>query len=136
MTSRLFRQLILAWWSLGIVCIAVTLITQRFLPTELVNYLDSVGKRDPTFIEWTAIGLGLGLFLVVVVASVGVFRFRRWGRSLFLWSHVLVLIPSVLVGESIMSGWAATFNYLYSILTGGILFTMFLPPIALFFEET
>ena len=135
MTSRLFRQLILVWWALAIVCVAVTLITQRYLPAALVNHIDSVANTDPTVLEWIAIGFGFVLLLLLVVASVGAFRFKRWGRSLFLWINVLSLVLSPLFGESILSAWAATVCYLYSILTGGLLFTMYLPPIGTLFEK-
>ena len=135
MTPRLFRQLIVAWWALGIVCVLVILVTERYLPAELLHYIDSVANTDPTAFEWIIIALGFVLLLLLIAASIAAFRFKRWGRSLFLWINVVSLGFSPVFGESILSAYAATICYLYAVLTGGILFTMYLPPIGPFFES-
>jgi hypothetical protein len=43
--------------------------------------------------------------------------------------------PGLLLGPTVLSEWAAVLVYLDSILTGGIIFTMYLPPIATLFEQ-
>ena len=135
MTPKLFKQLLIAWWILGIVSIVVTLLTERYLPIELIAYLDSVAETEPSFVEWTALFVGFILFVAMIVASFGVFIFKPWGRMLFLWSNVFVLPLSPIFGPSVLSGWAVTVGFAWSVLTGGVLFTMYLPPISYLIEQ-
>jgi hypothetical protein len=129
MTTKLFRQLIVAWWLIMLISVIVDLATEQYLPPELVYYLESA---KPSTLEWFATGF---ILIGVLVASIGLYRIKRWGRTLFLWVNVLSLILSPLFGVGISSGWALVGYGLSSILSGGILFTTYLPPIANHFDK-
>src|SRR5687767_13143205 len=107
MTTRLFRQLILAWWLVMLISVVVDLATARYLPPELVSYQDSVANAEPTAVAWFGFALGFILLFLDVIASIGLYRFKRWGRTLFLWVHVLSLVLYPFCGVFIVSEWAS-----------------------------
>ena len=109
-------------------------VTARYLPPELVSYQDSVADAEPTIFDWWALAVGVFLLILFIVASVGLYGFKRWGRNLFLWTNVALLVISPAYGVSITSGLSSAVCYLDAMLTGGILFAMYLPPINSVFE--
>jgi hypothetical protein len=135
MTPWIFRGLILAVWALTALCVVVTLFTRQYLPPQLINYLDSVTSGGRTSFDWIMMGFSFFLLLLLVIASVGLYKFKGWGRTLFLWINVvsLAILPSHSV--SIESGFVQAVYYLSVLLEGGLLFTMYLPPIGPLFEH-
>ena len=136
MTPLIFRRLILIWWGFAVFGVAATIATERYLlPPELLNYLHSQEAVEPTAFDEVALAAGFAAALALIIASVGLYKFRPWGRWLFLWSNVVSLLICPLYGPTIQSGIASSFWYLDSLLTGGIIFSMYLPPIDQLFES-
>src|SRR5678816_2949609 len=106
MTRSIFRGLVLGMWGLTFLCVVVSLATRRYLPPELLNYLDSIGSREQTTFDWVILALSLFLSLLLIIASVGLYKFKRWGRTLFLWVNLasLAILPSS--GASVESGFS------------------------------
>jgi hypothetical protein len=128
MTKTTFRRLIILWWSVGLVCIVVTLSTQKYLPSELSSYLAAKANADPTPIELTGIIIGVALLVALIIGSIGLYLFKAWSRDLFLLTNVLGLFLTPFFGPSVMSEWASGICYVSSLLTGGLLFSLYLAP--------
>ena len=127
--------MLVASWLLFVLWIAAYWITQPYLPEELRPYLYTISVKEPTTFDWAIIGAGMTLTVVSVVASIGVYLFRRWARWLFLWTNLIGIALSPLSGVLIASEWLSPIAYFLTYLTGGILFTMYLPPITVAFEK-
>lgn len=136
MTPLVFRRLILIWWVLLIVSIVGAGVTESyFFPPELSNYQESVAARELTVFDGLAIALAVPISIGLIVGSIGSYNFKPWARTLFLWSNLLSLVPSFLSGASIETGFTSFFASLDMLLTGGLLFTMYLPPIGDIFDK-
>ena len=136
MTKTTFRRLIILWWCVGIVCIVVTLSTEKYLPSELSGYLAAKANADPTPIEWTGIIFGLALSLAQIIGSIGLYLFKSWSLDLFVVTTLLGLFLTPFFGPWVISEWASGICYFYSLLTGGLLFSLYLSPMKEVFQGT
>jgi hypothetical protein len=134
MTKTTFRRLIILWWCIGIVCVVVTLSTEKYLPRELASYLAAKANAEPTAFEFSGIIIGLVVLLASMIGSIGLYFFKSWARDVFVLTNVLGLFLTPFFGPSVMSEWASGVCYLYGILTGGLLFSLFLPPMKGIFD--
>lgn len=135
MTRQRFRRLILLWWLSGISCVVTALATNQYLPTELRNYQEAITNTDVTVVDWIVFAVAFAVFVCAIIVSVGLYRFRRWAKSLLLPTHIVALILMPFYGPNVMTGWAYTTTYLYSVLTGGLLFLVYLSPVSYMFES-
>ncbi len=126
--------MIVGWWLLMLLSGIFAAFLDGSLPPELAEYNTKLATRESTVGDWVFITFGFALILLVAIASVGLWLFKRLGRTLFLVANLLSFagyfgndVPVVLV-------WADIVSYLSSLLLGGILFTMYLPPISEHFE--
>ena len=111
-------------------------VAERYLlPAELVSYLDSLAAAERTVVDIVTLATSFFLILALVVASVGLYKFKTWARSLLLWTNVASVIVSPLYGVAIASALTSPLAALESLLMGGIIFAMYLPPIAPLFES-
>lgn len=133
MTRRGFRNLIILWWVAGISCVLVSLATNNYLPIELRNYLEALANAEPTLRDWIVIAIGFIVLIAAIVVTVGLYRFRPWAKSLLLPIHVIALMLMPFYGPSVMTGWASALSFLYSVLTGGLLFLVYLSPVGQMF---
>ncbi len=134
MSKLTLRCLLLLWWLLGFVCVVSTLTTQGQLPPALAEYVAAQAEAEPTQFDWAIIIFGFAGLLAMIVGSVGLFFFRAWGRETFVITNIIGVILSPFLGPVVMSEWTVTISYVCSILTGGILFSVYLPPIRQFFD--
>ena len=135
MNAQLFKRLILLWWCMGIIIAIVSAVTLAYLPPELQNFLNPEAEKELTTLDYVTLGFGVPMLIVLIVASFGLFSFRPWARPLFLLGNIVSALSSLLFGPSVMSEWTTVVVYLDIALTGGIVFTMYLPPIAELFEQ-
>ena len=129
-----FKKLIIIWWILVAILLPVSVVSQRYLPDELLVYIDRIANKQPELFDWIILGIGLGMLIAVIIASIGLYRLRHWGRKLFLWTHILSLAVSPALGPSVMSEWTATVCYLNLIVSGGIIFLSYTSPTSLSFD--
>ena len=136
MTRTIFRWMILIWWVLAIICIVVSAAGERYLlPSELASYIDSQAVAEETTFDLIVLAIAGFLLVAMIIASIGLYKFNGWGRTLFLWSNILSIAIFAAIGPFVSSGILGTISYVDSLLTGGILFTMYLPPIEQFFDK-
>lgn len=69
-----------------------------------------------------------------ILAAVGLFLFRRWGRTVFLICLLTELAVTVLTGPHVNTGWTMLVGYIYSIIEGVILALIYFSPIREMFE--
>jgi uncharacterized membrane protein len=136
MTETIFRRLIIFWWLLNVVGIVLVLSTERYLPIELSSYVEAQANAELTTIEMTAAIIGLALFGVLIVATIGLYFFKKWSRGLFVLTNVGFLLLHPFLGPWVMSEWESGVWYVCSLLTGGLLFAMYLPPLNQIFAGT
>lgn len=134
MTKHIFRWLLVLWWFLLILCVAVALATEQFLPVELLNYLKTREEADPTTSDWVLFIAAIPLLVGLIAATIGLFSFKKWARILFVFVHIMSLALIPFSGPAILSESAEIICYFSNIVSGGILFTMYLPPIRSHFE--
>lgn len=134
MTRKGFRKLILLWWLSDILGLVMYLATKKYLPMELTNYLERMTNAEPTTGDWIVIAVGLVVLVATIVVSVGLYRFRPWAKRLFLPIQIVALIVMPFYGPFVMTGWAYALGCLYSVLTGGLLFLVYLSPVSKMFE--
>lgn len=108
--------------------VVVSFLTESYLPLEFQNYLEAERERERTTYDFVLLAIDLFFIIALITGSFGTFYFRAWGRSLFLWTNVLSLFLYVVHPVDPVSGLGSMFSYLESLLAGGILFTMYLPP--------
>lgn len=101
---------------------------------ELRNYLEGMANAEPTVGDWIVIAVGFVVLVAAIVISVGLYRFRLWAKRFLLPIHIVALIVMPFYGASVMTGWAYALCYLYSLLTGGLLFLVYLSPVSQMFE--
>lgn len=135
MNPQLFKRLILLWWGMAIFLGIVTAVSQAYLPPELQNYLNSEAEKELEIFDYVMLGFSIVMSVVLIVASFGLYSFRPWARSLFLGASIVLALSGLVFGPSVMSEWTGLVIHFDTILLGGLLFTMYLPPIATLFEQ-
>jgi hypothetical protein len=105
--SRLFRALIVASTAIGLAGGLIDFLVPGLLPEVLAEAQGQwAGAYDPSA-SWGISAYFLGLLAGGIAATVGLFLFRRWARSLALWLTLLSLPAYVFFGAEARSGWAA-----------------------------
>ena len=88
-----------------------------------------MANAEPTVGDWVVIAVGFVVLVTAIVVSVGLYRFRQWAKRLLLPIHLMALILMPFYGPSVMTGWPYALCYLYAVLTGGLLFLVYLSPV-------
>ncbi len=133
MTPQLFRRLILLSVLVPCLGVAVSMATEASLPPPLRDYLARDAELAPLMSEVVA---GLVLFIVWIVALVGLYRFRRYARPLFVASNLGGLAVVPWFGPYVDLGWGEAVYQLSFILNGIILAAAYWSPLAERFQAT
>src|SRR5687767_1543931 len=104
MNPTRFRLLILGWWCMAAVGLIITAVTEQYLPEELRNYLHTAGAAELSWVDTITLGVAGAGGILLIVASVGLYQFKSWGRTLFLWTNLLGFVIAPVLGVSIQSG--------------------------------
>ena len=128
MNEARFKWFIIVWWLSAILGIIATFIEDRFLPAELISFRTAQANSEPTVFDWIGITLAVPLFIALIIGSIGLYRLKAWGKMTFVVVNVLGLTLSPFFGPSVMSELTSGVWYFHSLLTGGLLFSLFLPP--------
>jgi hypothetical protein len=84
---------------------------------------------------WSQLILGSGLILIGLIAYVGIIRFWRPARRLYLLYHILGLAALPLSGPSTKTGWGSVFSGAGYAVTGFILALLFFTPLKEHFKK-
>lgn len=108
--------------------------TEKNLPPELLAYRE---RAELTRLVMAGLVLGSFLALATLIASIGLFFAKAWARETFLLTNIgVAFLPLVFFQPGIASVWAETAAYLHTLLTGGLLFSLYLPPLKELIDKT
>ena len=121
-------------WLLVIAGVIVSFATENSLPPELQSYLERVENTPLANGEIVLAVVDVTFVVFAVVLTVGLFRFRRWAKTLLPMNFILGLVLIPINGPSVESGWASSLFYLGSLVDGIILALVYFSPLREFFE--
>ena len=129
MSATRYRQLLILYFAIFLAAIALA-----FFPGGYSSGLAEAYAEEPD--TWLMQGTWLPLIVLSVlfvpwlVALVGLFRFKRWGRSLALYSTILSLLIYPFVGADLSSGLESALYETHATLWGAILAIAYFSPIS------
>jgi hypothetical protein len=136
MSRKCFRFLILLTWVLTAGCLTLFFVEKRALPYELRSYLDRQAAEPLTAFHWVLFAVALLALAVGVLNTVGLYRFRPWARTLYLWTCVVsyATLPFLINGAAVEPPFTALTGALNNALRGATLALLYFSPIARFFD--
>ncbi|MES9296757.1 hypothetical protein ABEQ71_12570, partial [Cutibacterium acnes] len=72
----------------------------------------------------------LALLVLLPVSTVGLWKFKRWARTLYIVISIVFIPLSIFVGPIVMNSWEAMFNEIAILLEGILIAMMFMGPIS------
>jgi hypothetical protein len=84
---------------------------------------------------WVAVGLLVAILIPNMMGLLGLFYFKRWARSLSLWSTVAAFVLYPFLGPSLMSGLESAFVEAASAVWGAVLALSYYSPVSAKFER-
>jgi hypothetical protein len=133
MSRQSFRKLIILEWLIVAVALVVLFSTENHLPPELRDYLEVQKNREVTTLDWIGFTVSIVYGATYIIVYVGLYRFKGWAKTLLLPMHLVGLLVVPLHGASVATGWVAALSYSGSLVAGGILFLVYLSPVAQMF---
>jgi len=133
MTDTNYRKLLLIY-----LVVTTAAIAASAFPAYSEALETALEKEPVTWLwrnTWAAVGLYSSLVIAWLIGLVGLFRFRRWGRSLSLYSTVAGLIAAPLAGPSLSSGLESGLYEASAYAWGGILALSYFSPVSARFER-
>lgn len=102
-----------AYISYGAIAIGAASFNVADLPPKMARYISSTGA---TWDEWKRTffrgGIwGMGLGCVAIIAGIGVFRFKTWGRTLWLFLSPILLLNQFSEGQKSLTYFRTNSSY-------------------------
>lgn len=135
MTRRSFRRLVVLEWILGFAAVVVYYTTLGSLPPQLQAYLAEVSSAEIPNTDLLVFSLGVFLMIGSIVIYIGLYLFKKWAKTLLLPLHVIALVAVPFAGPHVDSGLAYASDCIYLTVSGGVLFLVYLSPVAQMFEN-
>ncbi len=120
MSTALFRLFVVLSFLLPVVAIGVNALFPTLISQGLTEAVQA-GAVSPFLESWWSTGVNVILVSAALAGSVGMLLFKRWARSLSLWSTAFVLLYLPFVGSIVESGVAASLYEMSSMLWGAAL---------------
>ena len=136
MSPTAFRALIVCSIVSSLAASLLDALIPELLPASLAAALEN--EPVPAFLgmDWLAAGIAAIAALIAVVAgAVGMFLFKRWGRSLSFWLSAAALLAYPVSGPVVFSGWSAALYELSTIIWGAVLALAYFSPLAARFGD-
>jgi hypothetical protein len=136
MSRKWFRWLSLLGWVICPAGVVVSFVEKPSLPPALRGYLDSKVNVPLAGRDYFVFLLMLSLLVIGVVNTVGLYRFRPWARTLYVWGFVAGYgIVTFLFREPlVVTPLAHTLFSLGNALSGFVLASLFFSPVARLFD--
>ena len=101
-TKRVLRSLVIIEVVLAILSLGLSFIEQRWLPDPLRTYLEAQWESEVTQADIALICLALRIGILLVVSLVGLFRFWRPARNLYMVSTIgsFIIVPILWPGSN------------------------------------
>ena len=133
-TPRYFKVLLTWSWIVVLVGVVIDIATESNLPEPLREYVEGEYSEEWSREDLLLLCIGIPLLAAVVASYIGLYRFKRWGRSLWLWTGVAGCVLTPVLGPSVYSAWAEPFYFVATALYGVILALAFVPPVGRMIE--
>jgi hypothetical protein len=129
MSDSRFRWLLILY-----VVISLAAAASSFVPGGYSQQLADAYAREPEpwllREVWLTLAIGAPLLVMTVAGLVGLFLFRRWGRSLSLYSTIACLLLYFFSGAAVLSALESVLYQASNFLWGAILALSYYSPIA------
>jgi hypothetical protein len=120
MSTAVFRLFVVLSFVLPLVAMGVDALFPTLVSRALTEAVQS--EAVPPFLEsGLFIALNVALVTAALAGSLGMLLFKRWARSLSLWSTVVLLLYLPFIGSIVESGLAASLYEASSMLWGAAL---------------
>jgi len=127
--KKLLRIMVIAQWITLVVSVVVMFITEQHLPAELRGYLERVAEEPISSVFWISVLFLVLILVLYLVGSIGLFRFWKPSRGLYLVAAVGSILAVLGYGPTVESSWATFFGEVESILTGAIIALIYFSPV-------
>ena len=125
MSTAVFRLFVVLSFLLPVVAMGVDVLFPTLISRALTEAVQA--EAVPLFLDsWWFIVVTIALVAAALAGSVGMLLFKRWARSLSLWSTAFVLVYLPFIGTIVESGLAASLYEASSMLWGAALAAAYL----------
>lgn len=128
---KILRICITGYWLIMAVAVTVSSIEDGNLPENIIQFGDAQFESAPSW----AMGIMVSLLCINLIASIGIFIFRSWGRTLYALTVAGLIIIIPIFGVMVISPFTGMLDEILSILTGMILCLLYLSPAKEVFVE-
>jgi MFS family permease len=133
-TTRHFRILLTLSWVTILVGVVVDIATEPLLPEPLREYVQIEDTDEWEQKDWSIFTICIPFLVMVIASYVGLYKFKRWGRYLWLWTGVAGFALTPALGPAVATAWAESFYFVATALYGVILALAYVPPAAHWIE--
>jgi len=137
MTTYRYRQLL--WFSVGLSLLNVALAFFPIFQTYSKALADAYAN-EPLAVWvstwWGVFCILMPLGIAGLAGFIGLFFFKKWGRTLSLYTTIVMVLIQPFLGASLTSGIEDSVGDLLSMLWGAILIVSYCSPIRERFEQT
>ena len=125
-SETLFRTILIAGLITAIVGIVAGFSLSDTLPQILQDYLTQTEVTDISNGEAIfALITILSVFILLPVSTIGLWKFKRWARTLYVVLTIIFIPFTPAIGPVVMNGWEYMFNDLALMLEGILIAMMF-----------
>lgn len=124
--GRVLTVLVALYWLTGTLDVGSALLFSGALPAELQQWL-AANSAEPDWREWLMRGWMLALLVALIAGSLGIYRWRLWGRRVFSLANLLMFASYPLLDAMVYTWFGGLFADLALLLTGGILALAYAP---------
>jgi len=133
--KRTYRILIVLNWATAILGGIVYVATRNYMPVEILLYRERMIRLGVSPFRIILFCVDVILIIVCVINSIGLFRFRKWAKTLLVPLYVIAILGVPTNPVYIETGWTHMVFYISSVIGGMILAMTFFSPLAEVFDR-
>ena len=135
--TSLFKTILIVSIVIGIFSIILGESLSNTLHPLLQEYLAQINKETVNEISVADVILTCCFLIIYFVSLIGVWKFKRWGRILYIVLAIFFLISPIIIGTAVVINiWQAVLITVSYTLDGILLAMMFTGPISKKFQKT
>ncbi|MEO5829912.1 MAG: hypothetical protein ABIQ36_05030 [Rhodanobacter sp.] len=124
-STSLFRAVLLGSLFSAIMEVIAGISLSSTLPPLLQQYLAQDANAPFTGGDAVTLLTLVAVIIVMLIATIGLWRFRRWAKTLWIFLTIVTLIASPLLGPTVTNGWEGMFSDLSLTLDGIVIAMLF-----------
>ena len=133
--DKLFRLSLIAYIFFSVSSVVAGFYSSYLLSLNLQNHINAQAEESILFPRVIIFLLMIPAFLMFIASLVGLFRWKLWGRKIFLFSNIFLYCFLPFIGPFVLSGTDHFFQHIGSALIGLILGLAYFSPVAQRFEN-